>query len=436
MTRLLLAAIFAAVLCANAQASPATREVPLDRMAFTHPAASLSFEDRLLFEKGRVIFQRLWLPAPVFGMQRRMDGLGPHYSASACARCHIRNGRGSAPDTRLGLLRMALPVTIAGENGGAEGPDPNYGRQIHLSTVHQHRPEAVLAVTYAERPVALADGTSVSLRAPTYRLTDLGYGPLHPDAVVSPRIAPPMIGLGLLEAIPEREILALADPMDRDGDSISGRAVILKDEASGGERLGRFGWRATQANVFDQTARAFADHIGMSSFVLPAVWGDCQPAQTECREAAHGADPHEIETYSFHMAVLYSQQVAVPARPEADDRVFVEAGCAACHRPRFDLPPTEDGPARIIHPYSDLLLHDMGDGLADDAGREWRTPPLWGLGLTKTVNPDAGFLHDGRARTILEAILWHGGEAEAARNAVVNMSADDRAALLAFLESL
>ena len=213
MTRVLLTALFAIVLGAAAGASPTTRVVPLDRMAFTHPADSLSFEDRILFEKGRVIFQRLWLPAPVFGMQRRMDGLGPHYSASACARCHVRNGRGSAPDTRLGLLRMALPVAIPGEDGGADRPEPNYGRQIHLSAVHEHRPEAALTVTYAERPITLADGAVVSLRAPTYRFTDFGYGPLHADAAISPRIAPPMIGLGLLETIADRDILAGRGPV-------------------------------------------------------------------------------------------------------------------------------------------------------------------------------------------------------------------------------
>lgn len=427
----------AILLCAGAaSASPATREVPLDRMAFTHPASSLTFEERLLFEKGRVIFQRLWLPAPVFGMQRRMDGLGPHYSASACARCHVRNGRGSAPDTRLGLQRMVLPVVIPGENGNADSPEPIYGRQIHLSAVHEHVPEAALAVTYTERSVTLADGTVVPLRVPTYQLTDFGYGALHPNAAISPRIAPPVIGLGLLEAIADRDILVAADPTDEDGDGISGRAVVLDVGDDGAPRLGRFGWRADIASVFDQTALAFTDHMGMSSFVYPAVWGDCQPAQTECREAAHGADPHEIETYSFHMAVHFSQHLAVPAREPADDRVFRAAGCAACHRPHFDLAPAEGGQVKTIRPYTDLLLHDMGDGLADETGREWRTPPLWGLGLAKTVNSEAGYLHDGRARTLLEAILWHGGEAAAARDAVIAMPREDREALLRFLDSL
>lgn len=434
--RHIVAFVLAVCLTATAAvASPATRDVPLDKKAFTHHADTLTFDERILFEKGRVIFQRLWLPAPVFGMQRRMDGLGPLYSASACERCHIRNGRASAPDSAVGLKRMVVRVGLPDENGALSRPDPIYGRQIQLSAIPGHVAEAAMRVTYAEHTVTLADGTSVSLRRPTYSLQDFAYGPLHDGAVVSPRIAPPMIGLGLLEAIPESDILANADPEDRDGDGISGRAVVLSGE-DGAIRLGRFGWRADQATVFDQTVDAFADHMGMSSFVRPEVFGDCQPAQTACREAPHGADPHEIETYSFQMVVHFSRQVAVPARETADNRVFVEAGCADCHRPRFDVPSRDGASVNTIHPYTDLLLHDMGDGLADESGREWRTAPLWGLGLTKTVNPDAGYLHDGRARTLLEAILWHGGEATAARQRIIDMSAEDRQALLDFLASL
>jgi len=421
---------------ALATANPATREVPLDHMAFTHHAAALTFDQRIHFEKGRVIFQRLWLPAPTFGMQRRLDGLGPLYNASACARCHIRNGRGSAPDSKFGLRNLVMRVAVPGENGEAAGSDPVYGRQIQMSAIPGHVAEAAVSVTYSEHSVKLADGTAVPLRRPTYTMQDLAYGPLHNDAVLSPRVAPPMIGLGLLETIAASDILANADPDDSDGNGISGRAAVVPNEDSGAVTLGRFGWRAEQPTVFDQTVAAFADHIGMSSFVRPEVFGDCQPAQVACREAPDGADPHEIETYSFHMVVHYSQQVAVPARESTDDRVFVEAGCADCHRQSFKVPGADGAPAQIIRPYTDLLLHDMGDGLADGAGREWRTAPLWGLGLTKTVNADAGFLHDGRARTILEAILWHGGEAAAARQRVIQMTADDRKALLDFLSSL
>jgi len=254
--------------------------------------------------------------------------------------------------------------------------------------------------------------------------------------VLSPRVAPPMIGLGLLEAIPQRDILAKADPADRNSDGVSGNASLLFHHNSGHVPLGRFGWRAEQATVFDQSAAAFADHMGMSSVVNPQVFGDCQPAQTACREAPHGADPYEIETYSLKMVAHFSRQVAVPARGNSDDGVFVEAGCADCHRQSFDMPDSDGDRMQTIRPYTDLLLHDMGDGLADGTGREWRTAPLWGLGLTKTVNPDAGFLHDGRARTILEAILWHGGEAAAARQRVIDMPAADREALLDFLASL
>jgi len=435
MTRFFLA-LFLLLSATAAAADPATREVPLDEAAFTHHAAALTFDERIHFRKGLVIFERLWVPAPSRSSLNRIDGLGPLYNASACSRCHLRNGRGSSPANDRGLKNLVVRVAIPGANGAPARPEPVYGRQIQTAAIPGYAAEAAMRVTYSDQTVALADGTVVQLQNPTYTANDLAYGPLHADAAFSPRVAPPMIGLGLLEAIAEDDILANADPDDRDGDGISGRAAVAPSSETGAVTLGRFGWRAEQPSVFDQAAAAFVDDIGMSTFVRPEGYGDCRPAQVACREAVDGADPTEIEDYSFEMVVYFSRQIAVPMRETADDRAFVDAGCANCHRQSFEVPGHDGGPAQIIQPYTDMLLHDLGDGLADGTGHEWRTAPLWGLGLTKTVNADAGFLHDGRARTISEAILWHGGEAAAARDAVINMAPDKRQSLLDFLESL
>jgi CxxC motif-containing protein (DUF1111 family) len=417
-------------------ADPPSDGAPFDRTAFSQPAASLSFDERIQFGKGRVIFERLWVPSPAVGSLTRMDGLGPLYNASACSRCHRGNGRGSAPNADRGLKSLVVRVAIPDADGAIVAPDPVYGRQIQTAAIPSHAPEAIVRVTYSERSVTLADGTIVQLRSPSYRLDDLAYGPLHRDAAISPRIAPPMIGLGLLEAIADEDILAGADPADSNRDGISGRAAIFRRANDGAALLGRFGWRAAQPTVLDQAAAAFVDDIGMSTPARLEVFGDCRPAQTECRSAPDGADPYEIDDYSFEMLVHFSRQVGVPERETASDHVFIEAGCADCHRPSFDLPGHPGGPPKTIQPYTDMLLHDMGDGLADGTGREWRTAPLWGLGLTKIVNDEAGFLHDGRAGTILEAVLWHDGEAADARQRVIDMSTEARRALLAFLASL
>jgi CxxC motif-containing protein (DUF1111 family) len=294
------------------------------------------------------------------------------------------------------------------------------------------------------------------LRRPEIRLAELGYGPLHPDAMLSARVAPQMIGLGLLEAIPTADILALADPDDADGDGISGRPSIVWSVEFGQPMLGRFGHKAGQPTIRQQSAGAFAGDIGIATPLFPDPWGDCTAAQPACRGARHGDDAgqggFEVDAEGLDLVTVYSRNLGVPARRDADDpqvlrgrALFHDTGCTGCHRPAFVTHRLTDRPEhsfQLIWPYTDLLLHDMGEGLADNrpdgraTGREWRTAPLWGIGLTEQVGGRAAFLHDGRARTLLEAVLWHGGEAQAARDGVVAMSAADRAALIRYLESL
>ena len=334
-------------------------------------------------------------------------------------------------------------------------PDPTYGSQLQDFAVQGHAAEYALGIYYDEEIVILSDGTEVSLRHPTYTAENLGYGPLAEGAMLSPRVAPQMIGLGLLEAIPAADILAGADPDDLNNDGISGRPNIVWSVAFDQPMLGRFGLKAGAPTIMEQSAAAFAGDIGISSPLFPAGSGECTDAQTRCRNAIHGNDEArgtEIDAEGMDLVTFYSRNLGVPARRNVDDpevlrgkEVLYATGCTACHTPSFVTHRLKDQPEQsfqLIWPYTDMLLHDMGPALADNrpearaTGQEWRTPPLWGIGLTEQVSGHTYFLHDGRARSLLEAILWHGGEAQAQRDAVVQMSAEDRAALLKYLESL
>lgn len=428
-----------------------------DRNAFRHMRPGLTAEEQMRFQVGRALFRKLWVAAP--SSTQGSDGLGPLYNARSCETCHARDGRGRPPEpgeTGTGfLLRLARnPVTPGAPRAGPD-PDPVYGHQLQDLAIPGLAAEGRVSIRWSEAPVTLADGTVVHLRQPTYAVAALAAGPLDPRTTLSPRIAPPMIGLGLIEAIPEGRIRALADPDDSNGDGISGRVAAALDGPHGGG-IGRFGWKAQHGTVRQQTLSALAHDMGLSTPDLPLPHGDCTAAQTDCLARPTGEQarlgPGEVTGEALDALVFYSQAIAVPARRKASfpavlagKRVFQTLGCAACHTPRFTLEATATNPAlggEVIRPYSDFLLHDMGDGLADGqqvgvaSGREWRTLPLWGLGLAGTVNGNAFYLHDGRARSLHEAILWHGGEAQAAREAYRSSSAGDRQALIHFLESL
>lgn len=359
------------------------------------------------------------------------------------------------------FLRLSIPPQDAQQRAYLETlklpviPEPTYGSQLQNFSVQGLLAEGRMDIDYTEIPVQLADGETVSLRRPSYKVAALNYGPLHPDAMTSPRVTPPMIGLGLLELIPEAAILAHADPEDGDGDGIAGLPNRVWSAEHDKAMLGRFGWKAAAATIADQSAGAFLGDLGLSTYLAPVSHGDCTTAQTECLAAPNGSDPKEqveVPRKMFDLVVFYARNLAVPARRNGGDpsvlrgkRLFAEAGCAGCHIPSFVTGSDPDRPEQSnqrIWPFTDLLLHDMGEGLADNRpeglanGRQWRTPPLWGIGLTETVSGHNFLLHDGRARGVLEAILWHGGEAERAKQAVVAMSRRERADLLAFINSL
>jgi len=442
-------------------AGAATVRARANRDAFSQPSANIDFERELDFKVGNGLFRKLWVSSPSSTLAS--DGLGPLYNARSCQRCHLKDGRGHPPegpdDNAVSLfLRISIPGgEMIDEIEGylATTGDPTYGTQLQDFSMPGHAAEYRLQVDYTETETVLSDGEVAHLAAPTYQAADLGYGPLHPQAMLSPRIAPQMIGLGLLEAIPAADILAGADADDTDGDGISGRANIVWSLEYDRPMLGRFGLKAGAPTVKHQSAAAFSGDIGISNPLFPDPWGECTRAQGDCRAAPHGDQDDrgfEIDAEGLDLVTHYSRNLAVPARRKMSDpdvlrgkQVFYETGCNACHTPKFVTHRLADQPEQsfqLIWPYTDLLLHDMGDGLADNrpesraTGREWRTPPLWGIGLTETVSGHTRFLHDGRARNLLEAILWHGGEAEPHRDTVISMPKPDRAALIRFLESL
>ena len=418
--------------------------------AFGFPAPKLTNEERRLFERGDSLFTRNWVTAPASTDAR--DGLGPTFNAQSCSSCHLRDGRGAPPDpageaARLGLLAR-LSVTGADPVTGGPVPDPNYGGQLQDRAVLGVEPEGALEIDYETIEGAYGDGSAYELVAPTYRVVNPAFGPLAPDVMIGPRLAPQIVGMGLLEAIPAEDILAAADPDDADGDGISGRANIVWDARAGETALGRFGWKANVATVEQQTAGAFHGDIGITSGLHPDQ--NCPPSQTACSQAPGGGRP-ELPDTRLGTVTLYTKTLAVPAMRGGDDadvragwELFEQIGCTSCHTPTHRTGDADIAALarQTIHPYTDLLLHDMGEALADGrpdfaaSGREWRTPPLWGLGLIEVVNGARFLLHDGRARTLEEAILWHGGEGEPAREAFRLLPADDRRKLVAFLEAL
>ena len=430
-----------------------------DQNAFSLPSANLPPSRRVDFSVGNSFFRNPWVIAPSTTTAR--DGLGPLFNTNACQNCHIKDGRGHPPTPDAAnavsmLVRLSIPdapqyASVIEQLGVV--PEPVYGGQFQDMSVPGVAPEGKVRVDYTPVPVRFKDGTEVELRKPTLQMTQLNYGPMHPDTRFSARIAPPMIGLGLLEAIPEEALLANAAAQAKEKNGINGRPNQVWDDAQQKTVVGRFGWKAGQPNLNQQNVHAFSGDMGLTTSLRPI--DDCTDAQTACKQAPNGngldGEP-EVSDNILRLVLFYSRNLAVPARrdvgtPEvlAGKNLFYQAGCQSCHTPKYTTAANAAEPElanQVIRPYSDLLLHDMGEGLADNrsefraSGRDWRTPPLWGIGLTQAVSGHTQFLHDGRARNLLEAVLWHGGEAKAAQQQVLSFNAEQRAALLAFLNSL
>jgi CxxC motif-containing protein (DUF1111 family) len=393
--------------------------------AYGRAAANLEPGHWTRLRAGKLLFVQTWLPAG--SGQAEREGLGPLFNARSCEACHFQNGRGRLPDDALReqpalLFRLGLST---GE------PEPRYGGQLQDQAVPPARPEGRGQVSLVKLSGRYPDGRPYTLQRPEVRLTGLRAGALAAGTRVSARIPSSLVGLGLLQAIPTADVVARADPEDADGDGVSGRPHWVTRAGAAVPALGRFGWRAAHPTLAAQIEGALREDMGLT------VAGDASAAEVSAEQ---------VERLVFYLSLL-----GVPERRGAEDpevrrgeALFARVGCAACHTPAFttggaDLPELA---GQEVHPYTDLLLHDMGDELADGlpddggAGREWRTPPLWGLGRLGEVSGEVRLLHDGRARRAEDAILWHGGEGRRARDAFAALDARSRASLLRFLESL
>jgi len=417
--------------------------------AFTRPAGNLSLSRRAEFFVGESVFEANWVAAPTNTTPER-DGLGPVFHSVSCLACHLGNGRGRPPEggevADTLLVRLSVPGTDA--RGGPK-PEPTYGDQLQPRGVGAVPAEGQVRVEWTDVPGTFVDGEPYTLQSPALLLTDLAHGPLSPDTRTSARVAQPMVGLGLLAAVDEATWLAWADPDDANGDGISGRPNRVWSHLLGREVPGRFGWKANQPDIEHQNAAALLGDLGLTTTLFPTE--SCTPAQAACGAAPHGGVPEVSERQRVALD-FYSHTVAVPTRAGVDaapvlrgKAVFHRVGCAKCHRPSVTTGTLAGYPelsGQLIWPYSDLLLHDLGEALADGredflaSGREWRTAPLWGLGRARAVSGHSRLLHDGRARTPLEAVLWHGGEASSATDAVRALAKEERDALVAFLDSL
>ncbi|MBV6442111.1 MAG: hypothetical protein EPGJADBJ_03812 [Saprospiraceae bacterium] len=418
--------------------------------AFGVQAKGLTAEEEGFFVTGNSFFRANWVTAPASVLS--LDGLGPIFNAISCGSCHFKDGRAmppGSPDESLNCLLFRLSIPGMGAHGEPLG-DPVYGAQLQDKAILNVKNEGRVHVTYQETGGQYADGMSYSLRKPVYEFYDLNYGDFAPGLMFSPRIAPQVPGLGLLEIVPESDILSFADENDADKDGISGRPNYVWDFENQQIALGRFGWKANQPSVTQQTAGAFNGDIGITTNLFPD--DHLTPAQQQLYLGIPNGGSPELPDATLRKVVSYMKSLSVPARRNHDDAtvlrgkyLFGELNCSGCHRPAMNTGTGGEISAlrnQKIWPYTDLLLHDMGTELADNrpdylaSGSQWRTPPLWGIGLIPTVNGHTFLLHDGRARTVEEAILWHGGEAEKAREGFKKLSKEDREAILEFLNSL
>ena len=447
---LTLAAAFAASPSFNSPDLGGATTRALDgKTAFTFPAANIRAEHQRDFFFGNRLFNTNWVTAP--SSVKSFDGLGPYFNRVSCSGCHTQDGRGRPPLTAgepLNSMLLRISVPDAASAKGAS-PHPIYGDQLSEDGILGVKPEGKTKITYEAVAGKYGDGQAFELQKPSYSFTELAFGALGEGVMLSPRVAPQVIGLGLLEAVPEEMLAALSDPDDADADGISGRLNRVTDPQTGKSAAGRFGWKANQPNLLSQNAGAAFGDIGLTNPLHENE--NCAPAQTDCL-AAKKAPEIDLSKKFLDKMTLYTRLLAVPAQRDPGSpqvvkgaQVFANLGCAACHSPMLKTgpkAPLSELENQTFHPFTDLLLHDMGEALADGrpdfeaTGSEWRTPPLWGLGLVETVNGHDRLLHDGRARGFAEAVLWHGGEAEKAKEAFRNAGKTERDALVAFLQSL
>lgn len=419
--------------------------------AFSLPAKNASTKHRKSFMIGNSLFNVNWVTSPA--SVKTKDGLGPLFNANSCSSCHFKDGRGHPPLEEKpagGFTSILIRLSVPGKDShGAPLEEPNYGGQFNHRSILGVPSEGEASIIYKEIKENFPDGEAYSLIKPQIEFTKLAYGEFHKETMTSLRVAPQMIGLGLLEAIKESDILKKVDAKDKNHDGVSGRANYVWNYTKKRRELGRFGWKANQPDIHQQNASAFLGDLGITSKLFPNQ--SCTSVQLECIKAYSEEKP-EVDANDLSEVVVYSKILAVPKRRNVNDldtikgeNLFKQISCTTCHTESYITGIDKDFPENSkqkIYPYTDLLLHDMGEGLADNrpdfdaTGSEWRTPPLWGIGLFKAVNNHTRYLHDGRARNIQEAILWHGGEALESKKSYIQLSKLERQQVLKFLESL
>ncbi|MCB0523909.1 MAG: c-type cytochrome [Lewinellaceae bacterium] len=410
--------------------------------SFQQPAANLNTQQLDLHRAADVAFGDIFVTAP----NEINPGLGPVFNQNSCENCHVANGKSPFPANSGELRGLLMRLSVPGSGiHGEPVPVPGFGGQLQTRAVFGKSPEGTLSWQTVEQIVQYLDGEEVSLRKINFSI-DNPYETWPANVLLSPRIAPAVIGLGLLEAIDPSDILALADESDLNGDGISGKANMVWNVEQNQSQLGRFGWKAGQPTLKQQSAAAYNDDMGITNPYFPK-----ESCTGQAQHDGQTDDP-EIDESTLLAATFYAQSLGVPRRRNWDNpevmmgkQLFSKIACADCHHPGFITGPHPEFDFlsfQIIYPYTDMLLHDMGADLADNrpdflaTGNEWRTPPLWGIGLVETVGGHSNFLHDGRARSLEEAILWHGGEAENSREEFKKLNKQDRLALIRFLESL
>jgi CxxC motif-containing protein (DUF1111 family) len=377
------------------------------------PASAASLDAAI----GKSLFQRNWVSAP--SSTKSDDGLGPLYDAPSCASCHLQQPLKDFDETTV------PPGTVI-RLGNARGTgDPVYGYQLQTRAVAGQMPEANPDITWQ------AKGNKWTA---AIKLYSQGYGALAADTKMALRRAPVLNGVGLLAQVPESEILALARTQRGRRDGIAGKPSYVM---VGGQRvLGRFGWKATEPDLASQISIAFLRDIGLSTTLHPEPWGDCTTTERACRAGPHGAGPGEVEvadTLVDEIAAYLNSLPAPQPKTNQGESLFARAGCDACHATLHLADATP------VNAYTDLLLHDLGpdlgDGIKEGAAKsgEWRTAPLWNIAASLEVGR---LMHDGRARTVAEAIEWHGGEAATARKRFGALEPEDRAALVAYVAGL
>ena len=425
------------------------KPIPLNEV-FLQPVPGLTYAQLRLFREGEKEFKVPWVVFPLLGGHW---GLGPTFIANACTVCHVQAGRGRTVDNAI-IVQQLLRVSVPGQGPHGEPlPHPHYGEQIQVFGVNvglkeNLKPgEADVYVDWMPSSVTLADGTPVELRRPKLRMENLRFGPLGEQSMTSLRNTQVIYGLGFLEAVPESTLKDIAALQKKQG--LNGRLNYVRDDIQQKTVLGRFGWKANQPSIRQQIVAAFLGDMGVTSSLY--MEENCPPVQTLCLAMPPGDRPELLDYNWDQMEFWHAALAPPPARnlelPQVKlgEKLFQQAGCAACHVPELrtgDYPLLPIIANTTFRAFTDLLLHDMGEDLADGrpdflAGpRDWRTPPLWGIGLSAQVNGSTHLLHDGRARNVLEAILWHGGEAKAAKDAFSKMPLDEREALIAFVNAL